>query len=181
MFRLIVTAFDSLRLPSKFYLSTRFCFSAVCLSTNNSNSCCVCYGSWTCCGSACESVSTFQWFYGWYYTSLIRVRAVPRAKSIELCINFVFVFSKTHFKVHKANLISHSIVFRDMLELTDSTGAKDGGPAQECELTESAEVLEIVLPYLYPEKVKTGFETILPNRTLAIELFWSIRWVASSS
>lgn len=51
------------------------------------------------------------------------------------------------FHVHCANLIAASVVFKDMLELGGSSAAK------VVELMESSDILEAILPYIYPQRV----------------------------
>lgn len=49
--------------------------------------------------------------------------------------------------MHKSKLVAHSKVFEDMLEI--------GGQGQESkvDMEETAEILEVVLPYFYPHHV----------------------------
>jgi hypothetical protein len=65
--------------------------------------------------------------------------------------------------VHKANLASQSTVFRDMFA---TVKAEDGLP--EVPVAEPMEVLEVVLPYCYPD------QTLLFDLSLPDHAFWQI-------
>lgn len=58
--------------------------------------------------------------------------------------------SNVAFRVHRSNLTSGSVVFRDMFQTETAAGGT------EIEVAEDAEVLEMVLPYCYPEPVDPG-------------------------
>lgn len=55
--------------------------------------------------------------------------------------------SNVEFKVHKVNLIAHSVFFRDLFGTATASGGKD----DEIPMAEKANVLEGVLPYCYPD------------------------------
>lgn len=67
---------------------------------------------------------------------------------------FIFLFlSGVHFLVHTINLRVTSPIFADMLDSEIGSSDGSGEKQPEVELTETAKVLEIILPYIYSEYV----------------------------
>lgn len=90
--------------------------------------------------------------------------------------------SGVRFRVHKANLATSSNILSDMLEVGQPVGGK--GNRETVTLVERAEVLERVLPFVYPKFVPP-LEPKLPGDEELLETLFkyevscraSIRWL----
>ncbi|KAH7098697.1 hypothetical protein BKA62DRAFT_712067 [Auriculariales sp. MPI-PUGE-AT-0066] len=81
-----------------------------------------------------------------FHPALAIERTHPRFASPDA--DFVIRSSDgTLFRVHKANLGAHSAIFKDMFILGSGNASPDEEPIQ---LSESAAVLELLLPMFYP-------------------------------
>lgn len=72
----------------------------------------------------------------------------------------VYFHSQTRFKVHKANLVLFSPVFKSMFEVSTSN---DSEKVATVELTETKDTLSVLLPFFYPSGPQKLIELRFPS------------------